>query len=116
MRSVKGKLYLFVILTVILVAASSILFSFVVNSKQINSYYMQLTTDNAKVFAAKLDGDYLKRLRAALETEEYQAIREKAEETENDELVKDYLLSKFSLTGNVTITILFLYLCIHINL
>ena len=91
MRSVKGKLYLFVILTVILVAASSILFSFVVNSKQINSYYMQLTTDNAKVFAAKLDGDYLKRLRAALETEEYQAIREKAEETENDELVKDYL-------------------------
>ena len=83
MKSVKGKLYLFVILTVILVAAYSILFSFAVNSKQINSYYMRLTTDNAKIFAAKLDGDYLKKLRAALETKEYQAIRDEAEETEN---------------------------------
>lgn len=38
-----------------------------------------------------VDGDYLKKLRAAAETEEFQNLREIAEETDDEKLIEDYL-------------------------
>ena len=45
--SIKYKLYLFIILTILLIASITIIFSYITNSNQIDSYYKKITTDNA---------------------------------------------------------------------
>ena len=92
MNSIRIKLYIFIILTIILIASGTIIFSYITSSRQINNYYKQMTTDNAQNFASNLDGEYLAKLRSALESEEYQEIRDRAEEEEDEEPVREYLV------------------------
>jgi len=94
MNSIKVKLYIFIISTILIIASGTIIFSYISNTNQVDNFYKQLTTDNAKNFASSLDGDYLTDLRTLLESEEYQSIREQAEENDNEELVKNYLIEK----------------------
>lgn len=94
MNSIKVKLYIFIISTILIIASGTIIFSYISNTNQVDNFYKQLTTDNAKNFASSLDGDYLTDLRTLLESEEYQSIREQAEENNNEELVKNYLIEK----------------------
>ena len=91
MKSIRIKLYLFIAFAIILMASGTIIFSYVTSKRQIDDFYMKMTTDNAKNFATSLTGDYMKRLRAALESEEYQEIRKAAEEAEDEEPVREYL-------------------------
>lgn len=89
--SIRKKMYIFVILTVLAVAFGTSTIAFLTGADQINRYYKQNTADNARNFASMVDGDYLKKLRAAAETDEFQALREKAEAAEDESLIEEYL-------------------------
>ena len=94
MKSIRSKLYFFVILTVVIIASGSIILSYKSNARQIDAIYKDLTTANAKNFAATLDGDFLRDLRVLLESDEYQAIRAQAVEKDNNLIVQNYLEEK----------------------
>ena len=81
MKSIKYRLYLFLILTILLIASITIVFSYISNSNQIDSYYKRTTTDNAKNFASLIDVNFIQELKTVLKTDEYQQIRTVAEET-----------------------------------
>lgn len=89
--SIKTKMYIFVIITVLAVVAGASAISFRTEAAQIDRFYKQNTADNARNLAAMVDGDYLRELRAFVETEEFQAIREKAEAEENEKLIEECL-------------------------
>lgn len=84
-------MYIFVAITLLVAAFGISAISFFAEADQIDRYYKQNTADNARNFASMVDGDYLKKLRNAAESEEFQALREKAEETDNEQLIEDYL-------------------------
>ena len=89
--SIKKKMYIFVAITLLVAAFGMSALSFFAEADQIDRYYKQNTADNARNFASMVDGDYLKKLRVVAESEEYQALREKAEEADDEQLIEDYL-------------------------
>ena len=93
-KSIGVKLYIFIILTVLSVAIVVALLAYRINVDQIDRYYKQVAFDSAMTFTSFVDGDYLAELRAAAESEEFQKLREEAEETDNEELVQAYLEEK----------------------
>lgn len=92
--SIKLKINIFVILTVIAVAFGTASIAYFVSTDQIDSYYKQAASDNARNFAAMIDGDYISELRKEVESDEFQAIRDEAEQTQNDQLIEDRLKEK----------------------
>ena len=94
MKSIKNKLYIFVIGIILAISIGAIVSSYMTNSRQIDRLYKNITSANAANFASTLDGDYLGKLRILLESDEYQAIRDKAVKKKNEQLVQDYLESK----------------------
>ncbi|MCR5479916.1 MAG: GGDEF domain-containing protein [Ruminococcus sp.] len=92
--SVRTKMYIFVIVAVIAVAFGAASIAYYVSASQIDDYYKQAASDNARNFASMVDGDYLRELRAEVESDEFQAIRDEAEKTENDRLIEDRLKQK----------------------
>ena len=89
--SIKQKLYIFVAVTLFVAAFGISAISFFVEADQIDRYYKQNTADNARNFASMVDGDYLKKLRDVAASDEFQALREKAEEADDEKLIEDYL-------------------------
>ena len=89
--TVRRKMNIFVILIILVVAVGTSTITFITSINQIDSYYRQIASDNAKNFASMVDGDYLGVLRKAIESEEYQAIREKAEAEEDEAAIEEYL-------------------------
>ena len=89
--SVKKKMYIFVAFTIIVSALGTAAIAFVTSADRIDSYYKQAASDNARNMASFVDGDFLAELRLAAESEEFQQIREKAEEDEDEEPVIEYL-------------------------
>ena len=92
--SIRRKTNLLVIFTILVVAFGTSAIAFGTSIKQIDSYYKQSARDNAKNFASFLDAEYLQKLRVCLESEEYQKIRDEAEENEDEAPVEAYLKSK----------------------
>lgn len=90
--SVKTKMHLFVMLTVLIVALGISACTFYTSADQINKYYKQCAADNARNFASFVDGDFLSELRKTVEADEYQELRKKAEEEENEDIIKDYFI------------------------
>ena len=91
--SIKKKMYIFVILTVLVVALGTAAIAFLASVNQIDRYYKQNTADNARNFASMVDGDYLKELKAAAESEEFQQLREAAEAADDEAAIEEYLRS-----------------------
>ncbi|MCR4606063.1 MAG: diguanylate cyclase [Eubacterium sp.] len=89
--SVKKKMNLFVILTVFVVALGSSAIAFGTSVYQIDSYYRQIASDNAKNFASMVDGDFLGKFKTYIASDEYQKIRDAAEEAEDEAPVEQYL-------------------------
>ncbi len=94
MKSIKRKLYVFVISIVLAISIGAIVSSYMTNARQIDRLYKNITSENATNFASTLDGDYLGKLRVLLESDEYQAIHTKATKEKNEQLIQDYLESK----------------------
>jgi len=89
--SIKTKMYIFVTITLLVAAFGISAISFFAEADQIDRYYKQNTADNARNFASMVDGDYLLKLRETAESAEFQALREKAEEADDEKLIEDYL-------------------------
>lgn len=92
--SIRMKMYIFVIITVLAVAFGTSAIAFNAEANQIDRYYKQNTADNARNFATMVDGDFLRELRDVARTDEFQALREKAEKEANEALIEDYLKEK----------------------
>ena len=92
--SIGKKLYLFVILIVIAVAFGTAGVSYAVNADQIDRYYKELAYESAKTFASFVDPDFFRELRVVAESDEYQALRDLAEEEENEDMIREYLEEK----------------------
>lgn len=89
--SIGVKLYIFIIITVLAAAIGTAVLAYGINANQIDRYYKQVAFDSAVNFSSFVDGDYLKQLKAAAESDEFQALRETAEENEDESLIQDYL-------------------------
>ena len=92
--SIGTKMYVFVIVTVMLTAIALCTMSYMINVTQIDAYYKRITINNAQNAITLLDADFLKQLRDVAKSEEYQALRDKAEEAEDEDMVIDYLKEK----------------------
>ena len=73
--SIKSKMYIFIVVTVVLVALVTSLLSYNISADQIDKFYKQMTADNARNFSTMVDGDFLAELRDVAVTDEYQALR-----------------------------------------
>ncbi len=89
--SIGVKMYLFVIATVFFATACVCAISFTININQIDSYYKRLTVNNARNYVTLTDVDFLSELRNVAESDEYQAIRDRAEAEDDESLIEDYL-------------------------
>ena len=97
--SIKIRAYLYVGISVFLSAMVVALVSYYINVKRIDSYFKGLCLDMAKNFASQVDPDYLLDLKEAVESEEYQELREIAEETKNEKIIEEYLRKNGLLYG-----------------
>ena len=91
MFSVKWKMYIFITITVLVVALGTAAIAFSTSVAQIDRYYKQSASDNARNFASMVDGDYLAKLKEAAASDEFQELRVRAEAEENEELIEEYL-------------------------
>ena len=89
--SIGKKISLFVGLMVFLAALTVAILAYFINVNSIDEYFKELSLNMARNFAAIVDADYLQELRIVVESEEYQAIRDKAEEDDDEQPVIDYL-------------------------
>ena len=88
------KMYVFVIATVLFTAASVCAISFAISANQIDRYFKSFASNCAANAATFVDPDYLTKLRKVAESQEYQTLRDTAEETEDESLVEEYLEEK----------------------
>lgn len=92
--SIGLKIYLFVGLLIIVVSLLIALLSFAINGRRINKYAEQLSLDTAKNFSGMVDAEFMKDLQEVAKSDDYQAIRDKAEKEDNEQLIEDYLRDK----------------------
>ena len=92
--SIGRKMIIFTIVTILVASFGTALISYYVSANIIDNYYKSLTMDCAENFATFMDPEYLMELRQVLESDGYQAIRDHAEETDNEQEVIDYLKGK----------------------
>lgn len=89
--SVKAKMYIFVVVTVLTVAVGTSLISYSISVDQMDRYYKESTEDNARNLASQIDGDFIRDLIPIIKTDEYQWLRTRAEEEGNDKLIEEFL-------------------------
>ena len=87
-------MYIFVVGTVLFSVASVCALGFIINVKQIDNYYKHLTEDCAITYANYVDAELLKEILEVAEADEYQEIRNHAEEIDDDSAVVEYLKEK----------------------
>ena len=88
------KMNVFVITTVLLAAVGACTLSYLINANQIDRYYKNLTINSAKNFSALVDVVFLKDLKRLAESEEYQKLRDEAEQKADESIIEDYLKEK----------------------
>ena len=89
--SIGKKMYVFVLGVVVLTIAGIWFLSYRLTSNQIDRYYKRLTINSAENYASFVDVEYIRELRAAAETDEFQDLRDLAEETDDESLIQTYL-------------------------
>lgn len=87
-------MYIFVTVVVLFAAFGVALLSYFINAGQIDRFYKRITMDTAKNYVTLTDVDYLSQLKTVALTEEYQNLRNTAEENDDEKLVVDYLKEK----------------------
>ncbi len=92
--SIKTKMYIFVVITVLAVALGTSAIAFITSADQINNYYKQAASDNARNFATFVDAEFIAELRAVAETDEFQQLRDQCEAEDNEQPIEDYLREK----------------------
>ena len=88
------KMYIFIVSMILFVVIAVSALAYVINVSQLDGYFKRLTSNSAKNVAALMDVEFLKELRTLAESEEYQALRDQAEEEDDDTLVIAYFQEK----------------------
>ena len=88
------KLYVFIGLAITIVGFSIALVTYHINASQIDNYFKRLTLSSARTYATTVDVDIIADIRDMALYEEYQKLRQEAEDTDNEALVIDYIKSK----------------------
>ncbi|MCR5283542.1 MAG: GGDEF domain-containing protein [Lachnospiraceae bacterium] len=89
--SIRIKIYFYVGLTVFLAAILVALMANYINARKIDQYFKGLTLDTARNFASMVDAEYLLQLGDVAASDEFQALRERAEQEDREELIEEYL-------------------------
>ncbi|MCR4990490.1 MAG: hypothetical protein K6A38_06490 [Lachnospiraceae bacterium] len=92
--SIGNKIYHFVGMTVFLAAVVVAVISYLISANRIDDYFKSLSLDTARNNASLVDAGYLRELKAVVESEEFQALRDKAEEEDNEAVIEEYLKEK----------------------
>ena len=88
--SLGRKIYLFVGITVFVAGIVVAILSYFINASRINGYFSELSVDSARYIASLADAKALLELKKVVQSEEYQSLREVAEEEDNEQLVEDF--------------------------
>ena len=89
--SLRRKMFILNTVTILMVAFGTAVLSYRISANIIDDYYRNLTMDCAENFAMMVDPEMLMEIRRVEESDEYQAVRAHAEETDNEQEVEDYL-------------------------
>ena len=89
--SIKTKMYIFITLTVFIVAFSVAFMAFRMGANKIDDFYKQSSIENARNFAEMVDVHYLERIIPFILTDEFQAIRRQAEDNDDESLIQKTL-------------------------
>ncbi len=88
--SLGNKIYFFVGSTVFIAGIFVAILSYFINASRINGYFSDLALDSARYLESLVDAEDILKLKNVVKTEEYQTLREKAEEEDNEQLIEDY--------------------------
>ena len=91
MKSIKSKLYVFIIVLVFVLSIGTNFIAYFTNKAQIDSVYKNMTTTNAENFASTLDGDFLAELKVIASSREFQEVRDRAEAEDNNLILQGYM-------------------------
>ncbi len=92
--SVGKKLFIIVVLIVLCAGIGVCVISYLVNASQIDKYFKNLTINTAQNFSRFVDADFLMELRDAVESDEYQMLRNMAEDRDDEDMIREYLETK----------------------
>lgn len=93
-RSVSVRINLLILMLVIVICGGLVTAAYWNNSRQIDETYMNRTSQISATIASLLDGDHITDILDVLQTEEYQALRTEAVETEDNGRIEQYLAEK----------------------
>ena len=89
--SLRVKLIIFIVFFVCVSVVSTVCITYQLNRKLIEDNFSVTAYNSASSFAVFLDADFLKELRELVESEEYQQLRDLAEEQDDEHLIQQYL-------------------------
>ena len=86
------KLNALILVIILALSVVLIIIAYDVNSRQVDTYYKQMTASNARTVASFLDGDWIDRFVDTIYSGEYQQLRAKAIEAKDEEMIRQYLI------------------------
>ena len=92
--SIGFKLKLFMAVSIAVIVSISVAIAYFIHAKETDDFYRYKTGQIALTCTNFLDGDYLKRLVEAVETPEFQELRQRAEDMDDDELLRQWLAER----------------------
>ena len=101
--SLRRKAFILSTIIILTVSFGTAFLSYKISANIIDNYYKNLTMDCAENFATIVDVDFLMELRRVEETEEYQEIRDRAEEADDDSELEEYLSELGLLEGVIAL-------------
>ncbi|MBR5089815.1 MAG: GGDEF domain-containing protein [Ruminiclostridium sp.] len=92
--SIGSKMYLFVTCIVLAAVFGTAALSYFISAGQIDTYFKRLAYNSATNFASFMDTDFLEELKTVAASDEFQAMRDRAEEEDNESELEEYLTEK----------------------
>ena len=89
--SLSLRLNLLVIAIIFVLAGGLTFIAYNINGERVDRYYKQTTTYYAGTVAAFLDGDWFGRFLDIIRSEEYQELRARAIEAQDEDMIRNYL-------------------------
>ena len=90
-KTIKFRLYLFVICIILLLSILASIITYIAITNKTNKIYKTTVMDNSKNFAASIDGDFIREYKQIIRSDEYQKIRQEAEDAEDESIIENYL-------------------------
>ena len=85
------KMILFVVIILTAAVGSTVAGSYLNHKTRVDEYYKAITTDISRTVARQLDGDFIEELYHRVNTPEFLALRQQAEDEENEEMIREWL-------------------------